>query len=190
MVFTNKITTMEDPAAQEMGQRLRRLREEQGLSLRALERRCGVAASRLSRIENGHVDPRVSTILAILDGLGATLDDLPEPEQHHRNEGGVIRDEGGSVTNRVLHHRSRIRELAAAHGASNPRLFGSAARGTAGPRSDIDLLIDLEPGRTLFDLAALRAELERLLETTVDVVPSAGLEGDARDEVLAEALAL
>ena len=52
------------------------------------------------------------------------------------------------------------------------------------------LLVGLERGGTRFGVAAWRAELEQLLETSVDVVPSAGLEGEAKDEILAEALAL
>ncbi len=75
---------MQSAAANEVGGTLRRLREGQGLSLRALEGKCGVAAARLSRIENGHVDPRVSTVLTILDGLDATLDDLPPLARQQR----------------------------------------------------------------------------------------------------------
>jgi predicted nucleotidyltransferase len=64
------------------------------------------------------------------------------------------------------------------------------ARGEAGEDSDIDLLIDLGQGRTLFDLAAMHAELEDLLGMPIDVVTTSGLEGEVREEVLAEALAL
>ena len=54
-------------------------------------------------------------------------------------------------------NREEILRLAEKYGASNVRVFGSVARGNAGPESDIDFLIDLEPGRTLFDLGACRA---------------------------------
>lgn len=169
-----------------IGEALHRLRMRSDRSLREVAARGTVSAARLSRIENGHVDPRMSTVMAILESLGATLGDLaaaagslpPEPE-------GDIRP-----IERVLRHRSEIRNLAETHGASLPRVFGSAARGTAGPRSDIDLLVDLEPGRTLFDLAALRAELEDLVGLPVDVLPSAGLADDIRLEITAESLAL
>lgn len=183
---------MESAATNEIGGTLRRLREGQGLSLRGLQGRCGVAAARLSRIENGHVDPRVSTVLTILDGLDATLDDLPPLALQQRGSVDAAEPKAttSSVTDRVLRNRKQILEVAAAHGARHPRLFGSAARGSAGPDNDVDLLVDLDPGRTLFDLAALRADLEQLLGTSVDVVPSAGLVGEAKDEILAEALAL
>lgn len=91
---------------------------------------------------------------------------------------------------RVLRHRADIRRVVSEHGGSGSLLFGSMARGEADETSDVDLLVDLEPGRTLFDLAALRAELEELLGVPVDVVTTSGLEGDIRDEILAEAIPL
>ena len=59
--------------------------------------------------------------------------------------------------------REDILRLAARYGAANVRIFGSVARGQAGPESDIDFLIDMEPGRTLFDLGGLLYELRELL---------------------------
>lgn len=91
---------------------------------------------------------------------------------------------------RVLARRTDIKEIGARHGASNVRLFGSVARGEAGVQSDIDFLVTFEAGRTLFDLASLRAELEDLLDATVDVVTDSGLQGEARDEILRESLSL
>ena len=105
-------------------------------------------------------------------------------------ETGGARAGQSTVLNRVLRHRAEIRRVVSNHGGSNPLLFGSVARGEAREDSDIDLLIDLGHGRTLFDLAAMRAELEDLLGVPIDVVTTSGLEGDIRDEVLAEALAL
>jgi predicted nucleotidyltransferase len=90
---------------------------------------------------------------------------------------------------RVLSRRAAIKEAAARHGASNVRLFGSVARGEARPDSDVDVLVTLESGRSLFDLARLRVELEEMLDTPVDVVADSGLPDDA-DSILAEALAL
>ncbi len=91
---------------------------------------------------------------------------------------------------RVLRHRGTVRRIVSYHGGSNPRLFGSVARGEAGSHSDVDVLVDLEAGRTLFDLAAMRADLEDLLDTAVDVVSSSGLDDDIRDEILTDVLAL
>ncbi len=78
-------------------------------------------------------------------------------------------------------------QAAARHGASNVRVFGSVARGDAQPDSDIDLLIDVEPSRSLFDLAALFMDLRDILGVSVDLVEAAALrEGD--DDILNEAV--
>lgn len=70
------------------------------------------------------------------------------------------------------------------------RVFGSVARGDDDEESDIDLLVEMDPGRSLFDLGGLNAELEALLERRVDLVTPAGLRARIRDRVLAEARAL
>ena len=173
-------------SAASIGGALHRLRMRTGRSLREVAAQGAVTAARLSRIENGHVDPRISTVEAILASLGASLGDLAVaagrlPDETEKDDRPI---------EIVLRHRSEIHALVTSHGASNPRVFGSVARGMAGPGSDIDLLVDLESGRTLFDLAALRAELEALLAMPVDVVPSAGLADDIRTEIMAESLAL
>ena len=69
-------------------------------------------------------------------------------------------------------------------------MFGSVARGDADERSDIDFLVDLEPGRSLFDLGGLLMGLEELLGTHVDVVTEKGLRPRIREGVLAGAVDL
>lgn len=66
--------------------------------------------------------------------------------------------------------RSELLDVAASHGARNIRIFGSVARGDAGADSDIDFLVDLEPGRTLLDLSALIVDFQELLGREVDVI--------------------
>lgn len=83
--------------------------------------------------------------------------------------------------------REEILRLAEKHGAHNVRVFGSALRGEAGPGSDIDLLIDLEAGRSFLEHAALLLELEDLLGRKVDVVTERGLRPRVRDRILSEA---
>ncbi len=78
--------------------------------------------------------------------------------------------------------------LAAKHGARNVRVFGSVARGKADERSDVDFLVEMEPGRSLLDLGGLQAELEALLGCPVDVVTEKGLKPRIRGRVLAEAV--
>jgi hypothetical protein len=84
-------------------------------------------------------------------------------------------------------HREAILALAVQHGARDVRVFGSVARGEEGARSDIDLLIRLDPGRTLLDLTGLSQGLEDLLGCKVDVVTEGGLYHRLRDRILAEA---
>lgn len=86
--------------------------------------------------------------------------------------------------------RDEILRIAAKHGARNVRVFGSAARGEADDASDIDILIDLEPGRSLLDLGGLWSELNDLLGRKVDVVTEKGLRERIRDRVLKEAMPL
>lgn len=83
--------------------------------------------------------------------------------------------------------RQEILRIAAKHGARNLRIFGSVARGEAGPDSDVDFLVDMEPGRTLFDLGALLMELRDFLGLKVDVVTEHGLKPRIREHVLKEA---
>lgn len=90
----------------------------------------------------------------------------------------------------LIEKRDQIIEIAANHGASNVRVFGSVARDEAGPESDIDVLVDLEPSRTLLDHAALMLELEALLGRKVDVAVDGGLRERLRERVLAEAVPL
>lgn len=86
--------------------------------------------------------------------------------------------------------REDILRVATKRGASNIRIFGSVARGEADAKSDIDLLVDLEPGRSIFDLGGLLMDLQDLLGHKVDVVTERGLRERIREHVLKEAIPL
>ena len=86
--------------------------------------------------------------------------------------------------------REEILHICAKYGAQNVRVFGSVARGEADEQSDLDLLVEMDPGRSLFDLGGLQYELEHLLDRPVDVVTDRGLKARIRDRVLQEALPL
>lgn len=84
--------------------------------------------------------------------------------------------------------RDAIRAAAAASGARDVRVFGSVARGEEGAGSDVDVLVDLEPGRSLLDLARLELRLEQLLGRRVEVVTEAGLREPIRAAALRDAV--
>lgn len=65
--------------------------------------------------------------------------------------------------------RSEIEKIAERHGVRNIRIYGSVARGDAGAGSDVDFLVDIDKGRSLFDLAAFYGDLGELLGCDVDV---------------------
>jgi hypothetical protein len=79
--------------------------------------------------------------------------------------------------------------LAAAtrHGAHNVRVFGSVARGNDTSDSDIDLLVEFDPERSLYDLVGLQLDIESLLGRRADVVTEGSLSTYLRDRILAEA---
>jgi predicted nucleotidyltransferase len=86
--------------------------------------------------------------------------------------------------------RQQILTTAAAYGAYDVRIFGSVARGEATDKSDIDLLVKLEQGRSLMDLGGLLYDLRDLLGIDVDVVTEKGLRARIREQVLQEAVPL
>ena len=95
-----------------------------------------------------------------------------------------------SLGDLVHEKRDQILQVAARHGAYNVRIFGSAARGTAGPDSDLDILVDVGPTHSAWFPAGLILDLEALLECEVDVVTQDALHWYIRDRVLAEAVPL
>jgi len=86
--------------------------------------------------------------------------------------------------------REDILRIAAEHGATSVRVFGSVARGEADAESDIDFVVELKEGRSLFDLGGLLMDLQELVGRKVDVVTEGGLHWYIRDRILHEAQAL
>ena len=90
----------------------------------------------------------------------------------------------------LANKRNQILKISASHGARDIRVFGSVSRGDATEKSDIDILIKLEPGRSLLDIVAIKQDLEDLLGYNVDVVTEDGVSPYIRDQVLNEAAIL
>jgi hypothetical protein len=85
-------------------------------------------------------------------------------------------------------HRNQIRALAEKRGIRNVRLFGSMARDSATPSSDVDLLVELEEGRSGLALGGFLQDVSELLGRKVDVVTENSLHMRIRDKVLKEAV--
>ncbi len=90
--------------------------------------------------------------------------------------------------NSLKEMREKILELAKLYGINRVRVFGSVARGEDKLRSDIDLLVNFDEGRSLFDLIDFKNDLEKLLGRKVDVVSENAIHWYIKDKVLQEAI--
>ncbi len=98
-----------------------------------------------------------------------------------------LKDHDMGIDDIISEKREDILRIAEKYGARNVRVFGSVARGDAGPESDIDLLVDMEPDRSLFDMGGLLMDLQDLLGRKVDVVTEKSIYWLIRRRVLREA---
>lgn len=137
--------------------------------------------------------------LITIDGLDARA--LEELTLRARQNGSTVEDEArraleGALASgvsssrpseKLAAHLDDVREAVARYPLSNPRLFGSARTGRDRPGSDLDILVDPQPGASLFDLGGLRQELEDMLGVGVDLKTPDDLPPAIRAKVLAEA---
>lgn len=159
-----------------------RTRTAAGLTQAALAVRARTSQAAVARYESGAVSPSVATLERLVRAAGGRLEldvvrapaaDLSLPQV------GLLRS-----------HRAEVLATCRHHGARNPRLFGSVARGTAGPDSDIDLVVDFDSSAGLLPLATLGDALSALLGYPVDVVPEDLLSDEVAAEVRATAVPL
>lgn len=164
---------------------LRDARTRARLSQTDVARRSGVAQSVISAYESGRREPGVQTLARLVEATGhqLVLDVVPTP-------GRTLGLPDTRLGRRLRQRRLAIIETAAKRRARNVRVFGSVARGEDTGTSDVDLLVELEEGVSLVDLAGLKRELSELLGADVDLVPAATLKARIRDEVLADAIPL
>jgi uncharacterized protein len=94
------------------------------------------------------------------------------------------------MTRLSSNERDVILRTAAKYGARNIRIFGSMVHDQVSPDSDLDLVVDLENGRSLLDQVGLKQELEELLERKVDIVVEGGISPYLQERILAEAVPL
>lgn len=90
----------------------------------------------------------------------------------------------------VRRNREEVLKIAAKHGVRNMRVFGSVARGEAGPASDVDFLVETGPATSSWFPGGLIVDLESLLGRRIDVVTDRGLNPLLREDILKEAIAL
>jgi predicted nucleotidyltransferase len=95
--------------------------------------------------------------------------------------------EAAPLAERVKNQRNRILRIAERHGASDVRVFGSVARGESQPTSDVDFLVEMQPGHSLLDRIALKQALEDLLGCRVDVATPGTLHECIKNSVLRDA---
>jgi predicted nucleotidyltransferase len=88
----------------------------------------------------------------------------------------------------VRNHRAEISEIAKRYGVQKIRVFGSVARGESDENSDLDLLVDVLPGRGLFAVSAFAGEVEEWLRVATQVATVNGLKRRIRERVIAEAV--
>jgi len=90
----------------------------------------------------------------------------------------------------ITKNRNAIKEIAQRYNATNLRIFGSMARGDAGPDSDVDILADLDTNTSLLDRIALSQEIEDLLGRKIDLVTPDKLHRIIKDKIINEAVSL
>jgi uncharacterized protein len=169
----------------EFGNLIERARREADLTQSELAALASTSQPAIARYERGVVTPTIATARRLLAACGQRLSVTVAPADDSQRDLHTTPDLA-----LLRSRRTALLELAAAHGADNVRVFGSLSRGEQRPTSDVDLLVDLECGRTLLDLAAFRQEVSELLGVPVDVATQDMLKERARGDVLAEAVAL
>lgn len=142
--------------------RIRRARENAGLSQRALAERAGTSQPTISAYESGRKVPEQATLERLLRAAGV------RPSRP------------------LAERRAAVVEAVRAHHGRRVWVFGSVARSEDQPTSDVDLLVEFDDGVTFTDLDRITDDVEAILGVEVDVVGSGGLRaGD--DHITAQA---
>lgn len=173
----------------DLAKTLRHARKSAGFSQEELAALTGTSQPALARYESGKTLPSVPTLERLLSacGLQLRIEALPFAQPADLTS---VRGQLGPIAERLRRRRRDILHAAGKRGVTRVRVFGSVARGEAKAGSDLDLLVDLQPGRTLVDLAGFRREAGEILDLPVDVATPDMLKDRLRDEVLHEALPL
>jgi predicted nucleotidyltransferase/DNA-binding XRE family transcriptional regulator len=163
---------------------IRQARLEAGLTQAELAERAGTSQPAVARYERGSVEPNMATFERLLAACGrrAIVSTVSANDATHART-----SYSGPDMRMLRNGRSALLTAAAECGARDIRLFGSMARGEQHRDSDIDLLVELEPGRTLLDLGKFRRRAGDILGVPVDVATPDMLKEHIRSEALAQA---
>ncbi|MGF3030945.1 nucleotidyltransferase domain-containing protein [Microbacterium alcoholitolerans] len=142
---------------------LRKARRESGLTQTALAAVSGVPQSVISAYENGRREPSFGALDHLISAAGLAVEVTPRARP------------GSALRERVLEHSAELHRVLEPLGAREITLFGSVARGDDTADSDIDLVVDVAPNISMFDLLRMQREAEKLLGRKVDLVPRDGL---------------
>jgi len=165
-----------------VAQLIRKARTRAGLSQAQLAARAKTSQPAIARYEAGTATPTLATLQRLLSASGDSLVLDVSGRRPRRERGGGL----------ALLRRSRARLESAArrHGVRDLRVFGSIARGEETPESDVDLLVELDAGRTLLDLIGFKQEAEEILGVDVDVAAPRLLKERVRSSAMRESRAL
>lgn len=169
---------------------LKEARSEAELSQVKLAAIAGTSQPTLARYESGSALPTLPTLERLLAACGRQLRVEAPLSTDRRMHSTSARGQLGPQAARLRLRRHALLDAARRNGVERLRVFGSLARGEATPESDIDLLVDLKPNRTLIDLAGFRREATEILGLPVDVATADMLKDHIRDQILEEALPL
>lgn len=167
---------------------IRQARRDAGLSQAQLARRAGTSQSAIARYERSVSTPSLATLERLLRACGQPLQFATPAEPKRRAAPAPARLRSRAAL--IRRHRDRLLTAARRNGAREVRIFGSVARGEDSPDSDIDLLVELEPERTLLDLIAFQQDAGDILGIHVDAATPEILKDRVRERVLAEAVTL
>lgn len=166
----------------DVGSLLREARLSARLTQVEVAERAATSQPAVASYEGGKRTPGLATLARLLSACGKEL--------AIETRTAPTKTQPRSTRELLRTRRSRLIDSAGEHGVKSVRVFGSTARGDESAASDIDLLVDLEPGRTLIDLAAFREDAAGILGVSVDVATVDLLKSHVRDSVLKEARAI
>jgi len=161
---------------------IREARTRAGLSQAQLAGRAKTSQSAIARYEVGTATPTLATLERILAASGdaLVLNLSRRPPRRKVSKGLAL----------LRRSRDRLQKAARRYGVRDVRVFGSVARGEDRPESDIDLLVELDPGQTLLDLIGFQQAAEEILGVSVDVAAPRLMKNRVRARALREARAL